>query len=146
MSEFFKDYEPIPKTVNGTMYCDLLRRYAAPAFEKLYPGGSACWQDGPATIHWCTAALETVNELFSRRLDPTKQCPKFSDAMPIENVWGIVKQQVGQKKCETLAEIKREITRVWRNIDADKPLLARLMSSIPVRCKAVMEANGDQIR
>ena len=71
---------------------------------------------------------------------------KFSDVWPIENVWGILKQRVGQKKCETPAEIKREITRVWRNIDADKPLLARLMSSIPVRCKAVVEANGDQIR
>ena len=102
MSEFFKDYEPIPKTVNGTMYCDLLRRYAAPAVEELYPDGSACWQDDPATIHRSTAALETVNELFSRRLDPTKQCPKFSDVRPIKNVWGIVKQRVGQKKCETL--------------------------------------------
>ena len=57
-----------------------------------------------------------------------------------------VKEHVAKKKCETLNELKKEITRVWKEMDADKPLLARLMASIPVRCKAVVEANGDQIR
>ena len=28
MSEFYKDYDPVPKTVSGAMYADLIRGYA----------------------------------------------------------------------------------------------------------------------
>ena len=79
MSEFYKDYNPVPKTVNGNMYADLVRNYAAPAVQELYPEGNAYWQDDPATIHRCEAALRAVSERFDLKLDFTKQCPKFSD-------------------------------------------------------------------
>ena len=146
MSDFYKDYNPVPKTVNGEMYADLVRSYAAPAVNELYPDGSACWQDDPASIHCCQAAITAVSECFNKRLDHFKQCPKFSDVWLIENVWGIVKDRVSKKKCENLGQLKREITKVWRSINADKPLLRRLMSSIPKRCQAVIQSRGDQIR
>ena len=38
---------------------------------------------------------------FSKRLDHTKQCPKFWDVWPIENV--IVKERVAKKKCENIS-------------------------------------------
>ena len=114
--------------------------------NELYPDGSACWQDDPASIHRCQAAITAVSECFNKRLDHFKQCPKFSDVWPIENVWGIVKDRVSKKKCENLGQLKREITKVWRSINADKPLLRRLMSSIPKRCQAVIQSRGDQIR
>ena len=124
----------------------LVRNYAAPAVQELYPEGNAYWQDDPATIHRCEAALTAVSESFDLRLDFTKQCPKFSDVWPIENVWGVVKERVAKQKCENLTQLKREITRVWREIDSDKALLGKLMKSIPKRCKAVIQARGDQIR
>ena len=58
----------------------------------------------------------------AKRLDHMKQCPKFSDVWPIENIWGIIKERVAKKKCENLNQLKREITRVWRDLDADKSL------------------------
>ena len=61
-------------------------------------------------------------------------------------MWGIVKERVAKKKCETLGALKNEITKTWKEINDDKALLARLMSSIPKRCKAVVQSNGDQIR
>ena len=92
-----------------------------------------------------TAALTAVSEAFAKRLDHMKQCPKFSDVWPIENIWGIIKERVAKKKCENLNQLKREITRVWRDLDAYKSLHARLMKSIPVRCRAVVENHGAQI-
>ena len=92
-----------------------------------------------------TAALTAVSEAFAKRLDHMKQCPKFLDVWPIENIWGIIKERVAKKKCENLNQLKREITRVWRDLDADKSLHARLMKSIPVRCRAVVENHGAQI-
>ena len=78
-------------------------------------------------------------------LDYMKQCPKFLDVWPIENIWGIIKERVAKKKCENLYQLKREITRVWRDLDADKSLHARLMKSILVRCRAVVASHGAQI-
>ena len=73
------------------MYADLVRDYAGPAVNELYPDGSPVWQDDPATIHRCQVALSAVDEVFAQRLDHKKQCPKFSDVWSIENVLGIVK-------------------------------------------------------
>ena len=88
-----------------------------------------------------------INTDFSAKLRVNPSRNSKNDVVwAIENVWGIVKERVAKKKSETLKELKKEITRVWKEMDADKPLLARLMASIPVRCKAVVEANGDQIR
>ena len=63
-------------------------------------------------------------------------------------VWatGIIKDRVEKKKCENLASLKREITKAWREMNADKNLLARLIGAIPKRCRAVISVNGDQIR
>ena len=103
-------------------------------------------QSGRMTLYRCRAALEAVEDQFSRRLDHRQQCPKFSDVWPIENVWGIIKDRVDKKKCENLASLKREITKAWREMNADKNLLARLIGAIPKRCRAVISVNGDQIR
>ena len=134
MDEFYENYNPTPKNVNGNMYADLVRDYIGPAVNELYPDGSAVWQDDPATIYRCQVALSAV-EVFAQRLDHKKQYPKFSDVWPIENVWGIVKERVAKKKCETLGALINEITKTWKEINDDKALLARFMSSIPKRCK-----------
>ena len=51
----------------------------------------------------------------------------------------------GQKEVQE-HQLKRKIVKVWREIHADKDLLRRLMSSIPKRCRAVIQSRGDQIR
>ena len=43
-------------------------------------------------------------------------------------------------------QLNNEITKTWREINDDKALLARLMSSIPKTCKAVIQSKGDQIQ
>ena len=42
--------------------------------------------------------------------------------------------------------MKNTIKAVWREIDGDKDLCKRLMSSIPDRLAAVIAVNGKQIR
>ena len=37
MSVFYKNYNPEHKNMNDAMYDDLVRDYAAPAVEDLYP-------------------------------------------------------------------------------------------------------------
>ena len=49
-------------------------------------------------------------------------------------------------KCENITQLKHEIVKVWREIHVDKDLLRRLMSSIPKRCRAVIQSRSDQIQ
>ena len=42
MSDFYKDYDPVPRTISGDMYADLIWDYAAPAVNQVYPEGLAC--------------------------------------------------------------------------------------------------------
>ena len=42
--------------------------------------------------------------------------------------------------------MKGEIAKAWREINADMNLLAMLIGAIPKRCRAVISANGEQIR
>ena len=67
-----------------------------------------------------------------------------ADIWPIENVWATVKAKID--KTETsLAQLKRKIVSVWREIDADKDLCRRMMASIPARLAAVVRKQGSQI-
>ena len=43
------------------------------------------------------------------------------------------------------AELKRVITRSWREIDQDKEMIRNLISSIPKRLQAVIDVDGRQI-
>ena len=75
------------------------------------------------------------------RLDLEVQCLKFSDVWPM----GTVKEKVlAQQKCKTLDQLKRAIIGAWRSINEDRALVDKLMSSIPVRCRAVLESGGNQ--
>ena len=64
----------------------------------------------------------------------------MADVWPIEQVWAILKEKVMQA-----AELKRVITRSWREIDQDKEMIRNLISSIPKRLQAVIDVDGRQI-
>ena len=99
----------------------------------------------PATIHRCEAALQACSA-FSSRIPHEIQAPKMADIWPIENVWSIVKNRVKANEPKTKLQLKNTIKSVRREIDGDKDLCKRLMSSIPDRLAAVIAVNGKQIR
>ena len=45
ISDFYKNYNPVPKNINGAKYADHVWDYVAPAVEDLYPEGGAIRQD-----------------------------------------------------------------------------------------------------
>ena len=45
ISDFYKNYNPVPKNINGAKYADHVWDYVAPAVEDLYPEGDAIRQD-----------------------------------------------------------------------------------------------------
>ena len=143
--EFLAEYDPVPKSMNGDRYADLIREKAGPAVLQLYPAGNAIWQDDPATIHRCAAAIKACDETFKFHLPHKTQAPKCADIWPIENVWAIIKQDLAQVSVTTIPEMKKQIIKVWQKINADKELCHNLIASIPRRLKAVIEKKGSQV-
>ena len=101
--------------------------------------GDGVWQDDPATIHRCADTLAAVQERFNFRV-------KMADVWPIKNVWAIVKDKVKESEPVNKEALRKVIIKCWREINADKSLLARLMFSIPRRLQAVISNDGNQIR
>ena len=143
-SEWVNKGNPKTRGVTGDMYAYMVTKYAVPAVNKVY-GQRAVWQDDPATIHRTPAALE-ASDAFTSRIPHEEQAPKMADCWPIENVWAIVKDRVKAKEPKSKAQLKRVITAVWKEIDADKGLCRRLIQSIPSRLEAVITVGGRQVR
>ena len=146
VDQLLSQWEPKPKSVNGQIYADMNKTDVGPAAKVLYPRGDGVWQDDPATIHRCPAAIDAVAESFKFRVPHDKQAPKMADVWPIENVWAIIKQKVKESEPANKEALRKTIVKVWREINDDKALLARLIFSIPRRLQAVILNNGDQIR
>ena len=127
------------------MYADLVREKAAPAILNLYPGGDGIYQDDGARIHRCPEALGAVNEIFPQRIHQDLQAPKMADFWPIENIWAILKQKIAKINICNLAQLKREISKAWREIDADKELCRRIMSSMHRRASPIIQKEINQI-
>ena len=70
----------------------------------------------------------------------------MANIWPIENVWSIMKAKVLEEEPKTKPQLKKVITKIWRQVNADKELGWSLVSSIPDRLHAVVDVDGDQIR
>ena len=96
------------------------------------------------SIHRTPVALEACSA-FKTRIPHDIQAPKMANIWPIENVWAILKDRVKAKEPRSTAWLKKVITQVWRDMDRDKNMCKRLISSIPYRLHAVINVGGRQL-
>ena len=69
----------------------------------------------------------------------------MADVWPIENVWAILKAKVMEKEPKSKVQLKKVISKAWQEIDKDKAMCRRLVTSIPHMLKAVIQVGGRQI-
>lgn len=65
------------------------------------------------------------------------------DMNPIENVWNILKNRIGELGVSNLTELEKHIKIEWSNLPQN--LAETLVSSMPNRMKQVIERKGDSI-
>ena len=78
---------------------------------------------------------------LTERLEPRVQ----ADVWTVENLWAILNEAVKQRK-PTPENHWTVIVEEWQRIDQNKPLIKKLIKSIPKRFEAVVRVNGEQIR
>ena len=69
----------------------------------------------------------------------------MADFWPIENIWAILKLKIVKINICNLAQLKREISKAWREMDADKELCRRMMRSMHQRASAIIQKEDNQI-
>ena len=89
-------------------------------------------------------ALEACSA-FKTRIRHEIQAPKMADIWPIKNVCAILKERVKAKESKSKAQFKKVITQVWRQMDRDKNMCKRLITSIPNKHNAVINIGGRQM-
>ena len=143
LSPWRKGDGAIQKTVNSVVYADMLETLVKPAADKIFK--NFVFQDDEATIHRTSDVLNTVDGLFKDRIPPG-MASMTADLYPIENVWSILKDEVAkQQPLKDVKELKKVIKQAWRKLDRDKPLLKKMMASIPERVKAMVQIGGNQV-
>ncbi len=61
------------------------------------------------------------------------------DLSPIENIWGVIKLKICQKRPQTLQQLETYIKQEWDQI----PTLQKLITSMPRRLQTVLRRRGD---
>ncbi len=62
------------------------------------------------------------------------------DPYPMENLWGIVKRKIRNKRPKNTAELKATVKETWASIPPQQ--CQKLITSMPRRIEAVTKANG----
>lgn len=121
----------------GEAMRDLLRDELVPAVQQLGVEGWTLLMDN-APAH---TAQVTQQHIASNNINVLPDWPANSpDLNPIENVWGIIKQQVYRHRYNSLAQLKAAVEAAWDAIALHT--LQNLMGNMPRRLQRVVARNG----
>lgn len=136
---------PINGNLNSEEYINILETSLLPsvrAYALPEPLQIILVQDR-SPIH----TSRVVREWFANRPEielidwPTKGC----DMNPIENLWGMMKQEWGVEE-KTKASIERKTMEVWEGFRRRPNICSSLVDSMPSRLQEVIQANGGWTR
>ena len=74
-------------------------------------------------------------------LDWPAQLPGIN---PIENLWHILKVEVGKRKPKNINELKKCVEEKWNNIDVD--VCKKLVKSMNSRCNELLRVKGEHTK
>jgi transposase len=124
--------------MNGENYIHILERNLLPHYneENIYQHDNAPCHRSRIVQQWLEQNNITV-------LPWPAQSPNLS---PIENCWGIIKQQLGKMDLpnRNRQTIVNAMQHLWHNLTIEE--VRKCIRSMPRRCQLVLEANGYAIR
>ncbi len=105
-----------------------------------WPGFYRCWFHFPAGFGTCPHWQKHQNRLNDNGV-AVLDCPTNSpDLNPIENLWGIVKRKMRNKRPKNSDELKATVKETWASIPPQQ--CQKLITSMPRRIEAVIKAKG----
>ena len=132
----------IQGTMDGLLYCDVLKEGVLPYIQKYNLNlVELLLLEDHDSKHTCKVATQWKD----RRGINVMEWPGWSpDLNPIENLWSMMKPKVKARNSTSAQELKDSILEVWQELDQED-LMENLIRTIPDRIHKVIEAKGDRI-
>ncbi len=120
--------------VTAPVYQEILEHFMLPSADQLFKDANFIFQQDLAPTH---TARSTKSWLNVGVLDWPANSP---DLNPIDNLWGIVKMKMRNKRLKNADELKATVKETRASIPPQQ--CHQLITSMPRRIEAVIKAKG----
>jgi len=129
--------EFIDDRMNAELYCEILDNNLFQSADQLHMPSDFIFQQDNDSKHTARLMAKWMDENDVRLLKWPAQSP---DLNPIEHLWYLLDQELGDRRFKTKDELKAELTAAWRRLSFQK--VRNLVDSMPRRLAAVRKAKG----
>ncbi len=127
--------------VTAPVYQEILEHFMLPSADKLFKDADFIFQQDLAPAHTAKSTKSWLNDhgvvCWCCVLDWPANSP---DLIPIENLRGIVKRKMRNKRPKNADELKATVKETWASIPPQQ--CHKLITSMPRRIEAVIKAKG----
>ncbi len=127
--------------VTATIYQENLEHFKFTSADQLFKDADFIFQQDLAPAHTAKSTKSCLNYHGVGVLDWSANSP---DLNPIENLWGIVKRKMRNKRPKNADELKATVKETWASIPPQQ--CHKLIISMPRRIEAVIKAKGDHTK
>ncbi len=122
--------------VTAPVYQDLLEHFMLPSADHLFKDADFIFQQDLAPAH----TAKNTKSWLSDGVGVFDWPANSPDLKPIENLWGIVKRKMRNKRSKNADELKATVKETWASIPPQQ--CHKLITSMPRRIEAVIKAKG----
>ncbi len=122
--------------VTAPVYQEMLEHFMLPSAHQLFKDADFIFQKDLAPAHTAKSTTSWLNDHGVGVLD----WPANSPDLNLENLWGIVKRKMRNKRPKNADELKATVKETWASIPPQQ--CHKLITSMPRRIEAVIKAKG----
>ncbi len=108
-----------------------------PSADQLFKDADFIFQQDLVPGHTAKSTKSWLNNIGVGMLDWPVNSPELN---PIENLWGIVKMKMRNKRPNNADELKATVKETWASVPPQQ--CHKLITSMPRRIEAVIKAKG----
>ncbi len=123
--------------VTEPVYQYILEHFMLLSADQLFKDADFIFQQDLAPAHAAKSTKSWLNDHGVGVLDWPENSP---DLNPIENIWGIIKRKMRNKRPKNEDELKATVKETWASISPQQ--CHKLITSMPRRIEAVIKAKG----
>ncbi len=123
--------------ITVSIYQEIVDHFRLPSADQLFKDADFIFQQDLATADTAKSTKSWLNDHGVGVLDWPANSP---DLDPIENLWGIVKRKLRNKRQKNADELKATVKETWSSIPPQQS--HKLVTSMPRQIEAVIKAKG----